>query len=497
MAQIRAPSAQRPRRMGERPPLAYGASCASQAHGACPGPRSRVRSADTRSPCLRSVGVGAAQRGLLQPSRSGLPSPSGSTVGRCGRPSISRHNTASPPTTTAATSASSRSEPAAYEEDCSEYSDRFLAGYDRGRLLGRGACAVVWLATPTGKRHQTVAIKQVAKGTTGKKRSDTDAARKEIFFGSFLFHEGGEPKLNPDKSPGIKHITRLLEHSETKRDIWMVMEYGGTCLTKMAYEIKGEFHRGERLYRAHHQPLLQAMKQNPSVLKSILRQLLSALQLLADHHIVHSDIKPDNILIEEDERHRIRARFIDLGSAFGFDSPETVAVATPEYMPPEALESCAARSSSMGGTSRLGLGLRQPVPGQTQRRPERATEQVQRPTHPWSFDVWSLGSILLELCLGIPLWMSYKCRVADDQRATTGLFAVPGRDPEKILVKQVEALRQRGLQSVLAGAHGVHLDNDGPGSGQEFLAMMLAWDPIERISPHAALGHKFLQEGQL
>lgn len=272
---------------------------------------------------------------------------------------IPRRNTATPMTT--AITAPARSE-ACFEEDCSEYTDRFLPGYDRGRLLGRGACAVVWLATPIGEKQPAVAIKQVAKGTTGKKRSDADSARKEIFFGSYLFHEGGEPKLHPDKHPGINHITRLFEHSETKRDMWLVMEYGGTSLTKMAYEIKGEFHRGERLYRAHHLPLLQSMKQNPAVLKGLLRQLISALQVFADHHIVHSDIKPDNILIEEDERHRLRVRFIDLGSAFGFDSPETVAVATPEYMPPEALESCSARNNAMGGTGRLSLGLRQPVP---------------------------------------------------------------------------------------------------------------------------------------
>merc|ERR1719422_336539 len=199
----------------------------------------------------------------------------------------------------------------------------------------------------------------------------------------------------------------------------------------MAYEIKGEFHRGERLYRAHHLPLLQSMKQNPAVLKGLLRQLLSALQVFADNHIVHSDIKPDNILIEEDERHRLRVRFIDLGSAFGFDSPET-------------LDSCSARNNAMGGTGRLSLGLRQPVPGQMQRKQVEPVQKVNRPSHPWSFDIWSLGSILLELCLGIPLWMSYKCRVADDQRAHSaamGLFAVPGRDPDKIVQKQSDALR--------------------------------------------------------
>lgn len=380
-----------------------------------------------------------------------------------------------------AATAPARPDAIRFEEDCSEYVDRFLVGYERCQLLGRGACAVVWLATPMGQKHP-VAIKQVAKGTTSKKRSDTDAARKEIFFGSYLFHEGGEPKLNPDKHPGIQNIARLFEHAETKRDIWIVMEYGGTSLTKMAYEIKGEFHRGERLYRAHHLPLLQRMKKSPNVLKSILAQLLSALQVFADNHIVHSDIKPDNILIEEDA-HRLRARFIDLGSAFGFGSPESTAVATPEYMPPEALESSA--RSVMG--TRLSMGRQ--TPGQTLRKPASAQKGC-RPSHPWSFDIWSLGSILLELCLGVPLWMSYKCRVADE-RATIGLFAVPGRDPEKIMQKQVEALCQRGLQSLLRGAAGVPLDSGG---GLEFLAMLLAWNPMDRISPHAALRHTFLCE---
>merc|ERR1719162_1696020 len=104
-----------------------------------------------------------------------------------------------------------------------------------------------------------------------------------------------------------------------------------------------------------HLPMLQAMKRDPDVLKGVLRQLLSALCVLADHHIVHSDIKPDNILIEEDENHQLRARFIDLGSAFTFDCPEQLALATPEYMPPEALEMCAAKC---GGGQRVSMGSR-------------------------------------------------------------------------------------------------------------------------------------------
>jgi len=340
-----------------------------------------------------------------------------------------------------------------------------------------------------------VAIKQVAKGTTGKKKSDTDSARKEICFGSYLFHPGGEPKLSPAQYPGIHHMAKLLDYAETKRDIWLVMEYGGTCLTKMAYEIKGEFLRGERLYRVDHLPLLQSMKRDPEVLKDLLRQLLSALCVLADHHIVHSDIKPDNILVEENEQHQFQVRFIDLGSAFTFDCPESLALATPEYMPPEALETCAGRGGFGGlgaGVSRLSLGTRS---GTGSRKPADPVAKLQRHSRPWSFDMWSLGAILLEMCTGTPLWLSYKCRVADDQRANSaamGLFAVPGRDPEKIMQRQSDALRQRGLHSVLRGAPGVPLNNGGAGSGLELLNGMLSWDPMERISPHEALEHPWL-----
>ena len=45
--------------------------------------------------------------------------------------------------------------------------------------------------------------------------------------------------------------------------------------------------------------------------------------------MVHSDLKPDNILIREDGPH-FTARLIDFGSAFSFDYPENLGMATPE-----------------------------------------------------------------------------------------------------------------------------------------------------------------------
>lgn len=55
------------------------------------------------------------------------------------------------------------------------------------------------------------------------------------------------------------------------------------------------------------------------------------------------------------------------------------------------------------------------------------------------FDVWSLGSILLELMSGFPMWLSLKSRVKSlDGRSVInyGLLGVAGRDNGKILAKQ-------------------------------------------------------------
>ena len=54
------------------------------------------------------------------------------------------------------------------------------------------------------------------------------------------------------------------------------------------------------------------------------------------------------------------------------------------------------------------------------------------------FDIWSLGSILLEILSGFPLWLSLKSRVKSlDGRSVInyGIFGVSGRDNGKILQK--------------------------------------------------------------
>jgi serine/threonine protein kinase len=212
--------------------------------------------------------------------------------------------------------------------------------------------------------------------------------------------------------------------------------------------------------------------------------------------VVHSDIKPENILVDEDEKGELTCRFIDFGSNFSFDQPENLALATPEYMPPEALETCAGRFAGGGGRLSLGRPRNPGVSGvrptqQDSGRKSQSVNDVFRKSQPWSFDVWSLGSIILELGLGQPLWLPYKCIPGDSSAHTAapGIFSVPGRDPEKIITKQTDALLNRGLHKILMNPSGVPLDADGV----DLLSRMLNWTPSERISPAEAINHPWFK----
>ena len=50
---------------------------------------------------------------------------------------------------------------------------------------------------------------------------------------------------------GINYITGFLHHKITAKDMWMVFELGGHTLSKLLYEMKGEFFKGERVYQVN------------------------------------------------------------------------------------------------------------------------------------------------------------------------------------------------------------------------------------------------------
>ena len=149
------------------------------------------------------------------------------------------------------------------------------------------------------------------------------------------------------------------------------------------------------------------------------------LGLLYKAGVVHADLKPDNILVDYDENQNkiVSMKIIDLGSAFLLNHEEEklkdqieFGQSTPEYLPPE-----------------IQLYLTRKFTQQNNYQISDFSEIG------FVFDVWSLGSILLELMSGFPLWLSLKSRVKSlDNRSVInyGIFGVAGRDNNKILQKQ-------------------------------------------------------------
>ena len=84
---------------------------------------------------------------------------------------------------------------------------------------------------------------------------------------------------------------------------------------------------------------------------------------------------------------------VDFGSSFRFDENMKVSAATPEYLPPEML---------------LYLeNIRKCDPEMK----KKYTENLFKRSQPWSFDVWALGVILIEIFTGFPIWLSLKCKM--------------------------------------------------------------------------------------
>ena len=173
----------------------------------------------------------------------------------------------------------------------------------------------------------------------------------------------------------------------------MIFELGGKNLAKSLYEVKGEFVSNQRVYRMHHLPLYDKLRKNPRRLPGIIRDVLHALAALSDQGIVHGDLKTENLLIDES----INTKVIDFGSAHFFAEEGSVSATTPEYMPPEAL------------------------------KPNAQIQDLAARSHPWSWDIWALGIIILEIAMGFPVWFSL-----NTVGNIKGALGVGARDPSRI-----------------------------------------------------------------
>ena len=111
----------------------------------------------------------------------------------------------------------------------------------------------------------------------------------------------------------------LVDCIEEKKDLWLIYELcPGRTLNELCFEVKGEFYKGERLYKVQHGDFYYAIRQNTALLRDFVARMSDALGLLGKLSIVHADLKPDNIIIDYNaQTQRIESlKLIDLGSSF-------------------------------------------------------------------------------------------------------------------------------------------------------------------------------------
>jgi hypothetical protein len=67
---------------------------------------------------------------------------------------------------------------------------------------------------------------------------------------------------------------------DDRKDLWIAFKLGGCSLGKKMFEIKGEFCRGERVYRVNHLDWIVELNYSFDPLKQLLKCVLQALKVL-------------------------------------------------------------------------------------------------------------------------------------------------------------------------------------------------------------------------
>jgi len=101
------------------------------------------------------------------------------------------------------------------------YGNRCPSGFKKIGLLGRGGCALVWLAQ---RGEERVAIKQFPKQ---QQNPNLESGYREVDFCRKLFTPLGDPHEAFQDHPGLKGVCRMIEARDEKADLWLVYELCG------------------------------------------------------------------------------------------------------------------------------------------------------------------------------------------------------------------------------------------------------------------------------
>ncbi len=216
------------------------------------------------------------------------------------------------------------------------------------KLLGKGSFGEVYLTSKKG-HSQLYATKKIPK-----KIADSEKVRKyfqnEINILQIIHH---------------KNIMNLVEIKQTQNNYYLVCELcNGGSLTECLDKYR-------KMYR---KPFSE------EIVQYLMRQIVEAIKYLHSNHIIHRDLKLDNILVnfenEEDKKNMnmfgAQVKIIDFGFATRLDNKRNLAFSTlgsPINMDPEILKKL----------------------NHMDNEPKGYDEKV---------DIWSLGTLCYEMLIG-------------------------------------------------------------------------------------------------
>ena len=304
------------------------------------------------------------------------------------------------------------------QEELDIYGDRNMKGYSKVRILGKGGYGVVWLCKKIDfnendeNNNMDFAVKQTSKknAPAHNKEDVLQIAKNEI---DILIKLNENYDENDNKRCEL--IPKIYETYEDNNDVWFSFEKGGLSLSTLTFNIKGIFEKGERLYHIQKGEFLLLLFKNIKQFKLLLRKILEGIDYINKKGIIHSDIKPENILVQYTKNSDIleisSIKIVDYGSAFYTSNQSPLISNTPEYLCPEIM------TNNKEFIKELNMG-----------------------NYINAIDIWSTGISILELCLCCPIWMSYKTKIYINGKINNnmGYFGCKGRDGNKIYQKQIE-----------------------------------------------------------
>ncbi|KAI9102016.1 kinase-like domain-containing protein [Phlyctochytrium arcticum] len=284
--------------------------------------------------------------------------------------------------------------------------------YDKIEKVGEGTYGVVYKARDRNS-GEIVALKKIRLETEDEGVPST--AIREISLLKELKHP---------------NIVRLLDIVHNDAKLYLIFEFLDLDLKKYMDTQAGGLSR--------------------ALIKSYMYQLIKGIHYCHCHRILHRDLKPQNLLI--DQQGMLKLADFGLARAFGVPlRPYTHEVVTLWYRAPEIL-----------------LGSKH---------------------YSTAVDMWSVGCIFAEMCLRHPLFPG-DCEIDELFK----IFRILGTPNEQVwpgisnLPDYKETFPNWSPQDLSTLLHGIEPE------GIDLLTELLAYDPVQRISAKRALNHPYFAD---